>query len=246
MSSHYAETETLPQDLVKTARPPLERAAIRVVVAESSRDIRDFLTTTLAADARIELLAACSNCGELQTALETEPTDVLVTDIRMPPAEGDEGIRIARRLRQTHPQIGVVLLSQYAEPAYVLSVLESGSARAYLLKERLSEKSELIDAIETVARGGIVVDPEIVDSLIETRARVARSPLPRLSRGERELLALIVEGNDNATIARSLATPEPIVEARASAISQKLGLPRSDDISGRVQGALAYLAEEGG
>jgi DNA-binding NarL/FixJ family response regulator len=207
--------------------------------------IREFLAATLAAEETIELVAVCSDRGELEEALATEQADVLVTDVRIPPSQGDEGIRIARRLREKDPQIGVVLLSQYAEPACVLSLLESGSARAYLLTERLSERGELLDAIENVAAGGIVVDPEIVESLIEARERVARSPLPRLARGERELLALIAEGKGDAAIARSLAIADRSVATQVNAIFEKLDLHESDDAGRRTQNALAYLAEEG-
>jgi DNA-binding NarL/FixJ family response regulator len=245
MSSQHTETETSTRPPVKTARPPPRPAPIRVIVAESSRAIREFIAATLAAEEMVELVAACSDGGELDTALATEPMDVLVMDVRLPPSHGDEGIRIARRLQERDQQVGVVLLSQDAEPAYILSVLDSGAARAYLLTERLSEKGELVGAIESVAAGGIVVDPEIVESLIEARARVARSPLPRLERGERELLALIVEGKRDVAIASSLGIPERSVAVQVDAILEKLDLPRSDDASRRAQDALAYLAEEG-
>jgi DNA-binding NarL/FixJ family response regulator len=245
MSSQNPETETSRRPVMKTAQPPPELAPIRVVVAESSRAIRDFLAATLHAERTIELVATCSDGGELERALATVETDVLVMDVRMPPSPGDEGIRTARRLRQTAPEIGVVLLSQYAEPAYVLSLLESGSARAYLLTERLSEKGELLDAIENVAVGGIVVDHEIVESLIEARARVARSPLPRLDSHERELLTLIVEGKRDEAIASSLEIAERVVATQVRAIFEKLELPQSDDASRRAQDALAYLAQEG-
>jgi DNA-binding NarL/FixJ family response regulator len=228
MSSQNPNTETSPQ-----------AAPIRVVVAESSPAIREFLAATLAESDTIELVGACCDLAELELALATEQMDVLVTDVRMPPSQGDEGIRIARRLRENDRPIGVVLLSQYAEPAYVLSLLESGSARAYLLTEGL------FDAIEAVAGGGIVVDPRIVESLIEARARVARSPLPRLDRGERELLALIVEGKRDAVIASSLDLSERSVAARVGAVLEKLDLPRADDAGRRAQDVLAYLAEEG-
>ncbi|HEV2922432.1 MAG TPA: response regulator transcription factor [Solirubrobacteraceae bacterium] len=234
MSSQNQNTETSPQV-----------APIRVLVAESSRAIREFLAAMLAESDAIELVGACSDLAGLELALATEQMDVLVTDVRMPPSQGDEGIRIARRLRENDRPIGVVLLSQYAEPAYVLSLLESGSARAYLLTERLSEKDELVDAIEAVAAGGIVVDPRMVESLIEARARVARSPLPRLDRGERELLALIVEGKRDAVIASSLDLSERSVAARVGAVLQKLDLPWADDAGRRAQDVLAYLAEEG-
>jgi DNA-binding NarL/FixJ family response regulator len=245
MSTQNPKIETSRGPLVETAAPPPALAPIRVVVAESSSAIREFLAAALAATDAIETVAACSDLGELETALATEQTDVLVTDVRLAPSLADAGMRIARGLRDRDPRIGVVLFGQYAEPAYVLSLLESGPARAYLLTERLSEKGELLDAIETVAAGGIVVDPEIAESLIEARARVARSPLPRLDGDERKLLALIVEGKSDAAIASSLDVPESSVATRVGTIFQKLGVPPADHAGRRARDALAYLAEEG-
>jgi DNA-binding NarL/FixJ family response regulator len=245
MSSQNPHAETARPPVATLVLPPPERTPIRVIVAESSRAIREFIAATLAAAETIELVAACSDGAELETTLASQQTDVLVTDARMPPSQGDAGIRIARGLREKEPQMGVVLLSQYAEPAYVLALLESGSARAYLLTERLSEKGELVDAIENVAEDGIVIDPAIVDSLIGARARVARSPLPRLDPDERELLALIAEGKRDAALASSVGIPERSVAARVKAILEKLDLPESDDTTRRAHDVLAYLAEEG-
>jgi DNA-binding NarL/FixJ family response regulator len=241
MSSQEQNTETSRRPVATTDRP----SQIRVVIAESAPAIREYLAATLAAEEAIELVAACADGEQLEEALASERPDVLVTDVRIPPSQGDEGIRIARSLGERDPCMGVVLLSQYAEAAYVLSLLESGSARAYLLTERLSERGELIDAIETVADGGIVVDPEIVGSLIEARARVARSPLPRLDRGERQLLALVAAGRRDLAIARSLGTEERLVAVRIDALFEKLDLHCPRDASQRTQSALAYLAEEG-
>jgi DNA-binding NarL/FixJ family response regulator len=246
MSSQNPEAEMSRASAVATGPGPQEPGSIHVVVAESSRGIREFLAATLAGEEAIELVASCANDSELEAALLGELPDVLVADVRMPPSRGDVGLRIARRLRARDPRVGVILLGQYAEPAYILSLLEPGGARAYLLTERLSEKGELVEAIKTVAAGGVVVDRQIVDSLIEARARVARSPLPRLDRSERELLALIVEGKSDAAIASRLRTTEPTVATRVQAILDKLGLPQGGEESRRVQRALAYLAEEGG
>ncbi len=219
---------------------------IRVVVAENSRVIREYLVSALAGNANLEVTAVCSDGGELASAMATEHPDVVVTDIRIPPSRGDEGIRIASKLRVTNPEIGVVVLSQYAEPTYALALLESGSARAYLLKERIRGEHELIDAIEAVARGDTMVDREIVEALIEARARVARSPLPTLTREQRELLAMIAEGKSTAAIADSLMLPERTVEEHTKAIFSKLDLPETETASRRTQAALVFLAEEGG
>jgi DNA-binding NarL/FixJ family response regulator len=246
MSPQNPEAEMSRASAVTAGRRPQEPGSIHVIVAESARGIREFLAATLDHEETIELVASCADDSELEAALATALLDVLIADVRMPPSRGDVGLRIARRLRERDPRLGVILLGQYAEPAYILSLLESGGARAYLLTERLAEKGELVNAIKTVAAGGVVVDRQIVDSVIEARARVARSPLPRLDRGERELLALIVEGQGDAAIASGLRITEPSVATRVQAILGKLGLPRSGDGSRRAQQALAYLAEEGG
>ena len=225
------------------AGAPPER--IRVVVAEDSYVIREFLVSTLSAEPGIELVAVCSDGKELESTIAAEHPNVVVTDIRMPPSGGEEGIRVAARLRESDPEIGVVVLSQYAEPAYALALLESGSGRrAYLLKERIRGKGELIGAIEAVARGGSVIDPRIVDVLIAARTRMAQSPLAKLTPRERQLLAEIAEGKSNAAIAASLVLTKRAVEKHINSIFAKLDLTDAQDVSRRVQATLIYLAEE--
>ena len=219
---------------------------IRVVIAEDSYVIREFLTTTLSAAPEVELVAICSNGKELQTAIGAWDPDVVLTDIRMPPSRADEGTRIAAQLRETHPHIGVVVLSQYAEPAYALSLLEQGTGgRAYLLKERIRNKEELIDAIVAVHRGGSVIDPIIVDVLIASRARAAKSRLAQLTPRERELLAEIAAGKSNGAIADSLVLTKRAVEKHVNSIFAKLNLPETQDVSRRVKATLIFLSEEG-
>ncbi|HEY3728835.1 MAG TPA: response regulator transcription factor [Solirubrobacteraceae bacterium] len=221
------------------ARPP-----IRVIAADDSYVVREFLAATLESSPEVELLAICSNGKELEAAIETDPPDVLVTDIRMPPSGGEEGIQVAARLRQTDPDVGVVVLSQYAEPAYAVALLESGSGRrAYLLKERVRNRQQLIGAIEAVADGGSVIDPQIVDVLIAARARRASSPLAELTPRELELLAEIAAGKSNGAIAESLVLTKRAVEKHVNSIFSKLGLPEDQDVSRRVKAALIYLAE---
>ena len=218
---------------------------IRVVIAEDSYVIREVLTTTLSAAPQLELVAICTNGKELQTAIDTWDPDVVLTDIRMPPSRTDEGTRIAAKLRETHPNVGVVVLSQYAEPAYALSLLEHGSGgRAYLLKERIRNKDELIAAIETVFRGGSVIDPIIVDVLIASRARAAKSRLAQLTPRERELLAEIAAGKSNGAIAESLVLTKRAVEKHVNSIFAKLNLPETQDVSRRVKATLIFLSEE--
>ena len=220
-------------------------APLRVVIADDSYVIREFLTATLSAAPEIELVAVCTNGKELQRAIEIGDPQVVLTDIRMPPSGAEEGIRIASRLRETRPEIGVVVLSLYAEPAYALGVLEHGTGgRAYLLKERVRNKEELIGAIQAVARGGSMIDPMIVDVLIEARARAARSKLAQLTPRERELLAEIASGKSNGAIAESLVLTKRAVEKHVNSIFAKLDLPETQDVSRRVKATLIFLSEE--
>ena len=219
---------------------------IRVALAEDSYVIREFLTATLSAAPEIELVAVCTNGKELRTAIATWNPEVVLTDIRMPPSGADEGVRIASALRDTRPDVGVVVLSQYAEPAYALSLLQQGTGgRAYLLKERIRDKEQLIDAIKAVARGGSVIDPMIVDVLIEARSRAAKSQLSELTPRERELLAEIAAGKSNTAIAESLVLTKRAVEKHVNSIFSKLNLPETQDVSRRVKATLIYLSEEG-
>jgi DNA-binding NarL/FixJ family response regulator len=238
--------QTSPALRAADQREQTDPAPIRVVIAEDSYVIREFLTTTLAAAPAVELIAVCTNGKELQKAIDTWGPEVVLTDIRMPPSGAEEGVRIAARLRDTHPEVGVVVLSQYAEPAYAISLLEQGTAgRAYLLKERIRDKAELIGAIRTVAHGGSVIDPVIVDVLIEARSRAARSRLAELTPRERQLLAEIAAGKSNAAIAESLVLTKRAVEKHVNSIFSKLNLPETQDVSRRVKATLIFLSEEG-
>lgn len=220
-----------------------EERPIRVVIAEDAYLIREVLVTMLRAAPQVELVAVCSNGKELRTAIERWRPDVVVTDIRMPPSS-DEGIRIAAALHESAPHIGVVVLSQYAEPTYALALLEHGTGRrAYLLKERIRNRDDLIGAIEAVAEGGSVIDPSIVDVLIKARSRAANSPLAQLTPRQRELLAEIAAGKSNGAIAESLVLTKRAVEKHVNAIFAKLNLPETDDVSRRVKAALIFLSE---
>lgn len=229
------------KDLVrKDGRPP-----VRVVVAEDSYLVREFLTAVLSTAPEVELLGVCSDGEELMAAIAELRPDVVVTDIRMPPSATDEGIRIAARLHETDPEVGVVVLSQYAEPSYALALLDHGTGRrAYLLKERIHNREELIDAIEAVARGGSVIDPLIVDVLIKARLRAAHSQLSELTARERDVLAEIATGKSNGAIADTLVLSKRAVEKHVNSIFSKLGLSQSQDASRRVKAALLFLSEE--
>ena len=207
--------------------------------------IREFLAALLSQTTEIELAAVCATAPELEQAIETWHPDVVVTDIRMPPSEGNEGIRIAAALRETAPEVGVVVLSQYAETEYALELLEHGTGgRAYLLKERIRSKEQLLDAIAAVARGGSVIDPSIVDVLIQARARLENSRLSQLTPRERELLAEIATGKSNGAIAESLFLTKRAVEKHVNAIFAKLDLPETADVSRRVKATLIFLSEQ--
>jgi DNA-binding NarL/FixJ family response regulator len=228
-------------------RLSFEDVAIRVVFGEDSYILREGLQQVLAGAPEVEVVAACGDAASLQAEIEALRPDVVVTDIRMPPTDTDEGIRLAADLRETHPEIGVVVLSQYADPTYVLALLESGSdGRAYLLKERVADRRQLIGAIEAVANGQSVIDAKIVEVLVAAKARGERSPLAELTPRELEVLAAIAEGKSNAAISDMLVLTKRAVEKHINSIFLKLNLSHSqaaDDVSPRVKAALLFLAD---
>jgi DNA-binding NarL/FixJ family response regulator len=223
---------------------PEERAPIRVVLGDDSYLVREAVAHVLADESRVTLVAVCRDADSLLAAVDEERPDVVVTDIRMPPTEMDEGIQVARRLRDTHPRVGVVVLSQFADPAYGLALLEGGSdGRAYLLKERVHDRGELVSAIEAVARGSSVVDAKVVEGLIDARRGAADSRLGELTPRELEILGLIARGHSNQAIADELVLTKRAVEKQINAIFLKLNLSGARDVSHRVKAALLYLAE---
>ena len=218
--------------------------AIRVVVAEDSLIVRQGLEQLLAGSPSLDVVASHGDLNALLGAMEQDRPDVILTDIRMPPSNTDEGIRVADHLRQAYPSTGVVVLSQYAEPAYVLALLKRGSdRRGYLLKERIHDRRQLVSAIDTVARNGSVIDPKIVELLVEAKARVYQSPLSDLTPREREVLAEMAEGKSNAAIADSLILSKRAVEKHVNSIFMKLGLAASENVSKRVKATLMFLAD---
>ena len=219
---------------------------IRVVVAEDAFLVREAVTRLLSDTPDVEMVASVGDRATLMATVEAEQPDVVVTDIRMPPTDSDEGILVAAELRATHPQTGVVVLSQYAEPAYVLKLLENGSARrAYLLKERVHHRGQLADAVRAVHDGGSYIDPKVVELLARSRERAADSPLAVLTPRERETLAEIAQGKSNEAIAESLVLTKRAVEKHINAIFMKLNLASAPDVSSRVKAALLFLAESG-
>ena len=218
---------------------------VRVVLADDSYLAREAVGHVLERADDIEVVAVCTDRDSLVAAIDAELPDVVVTDIRMPPGEDAEGVRIASKLRETHPEIGVVVLSQYLEPRYALELLAGGSdRRAYLLKERVLDPSGLTTAIHATASGGSVIDPKVVDALVAARSRAEASPLSGLSVREREILAEIAQGKSNLAIAAALGLSKRAVEKHINAIFWKLGLADSADVSKRVKAALMFLSEE--
>jgi DNA-binding NarL/FixJ family response regulator len=206
--------------------------------------MREAVNQVVEHEGGVQVVAACEDGDALLAAVERERPDVVVTDVRMPPSGDDEGIRVAQKLRATHPEIGVVVLSQYAEPRYGLQLLAGGAeGRAYLLKDRVHDGNELHAAIEVVARGGSMIDPAILRLLLESEERRHDSPLVALTPREREVLAAMASGKSNAAIAEELVLTKRAVEKHVGAIFLKLGLPDEDQVSRRVAAVLLYLAD---
>ena len=217
---------------------------LRVALADDSFLLREALVHVLDAADGIEVVATCGDRDTLYAAVESERPDVVVTDIRMPPDSRDEGLQVADRLRDTHPDIGVVVLSQYAEPSYGLQLLDRGSdGRAYLLKDRIRYRGQLVSAIETVARGGSMIDAKVIDALITARTMAENSPLTELTPRELEILSFVARGHSNQAIADELVLTKRAVEKHINAIFLKLSLQDALDVSRRVKAALIYLSE---
>ncbi len=217
--------------------------AIRVVLAEDNVLLRDGMSRLVRGHDDLELAGACGDLPSLLALIDQEKPDVVVTDIRMPPTGTDEGIQAASHLRTEHPSIGVVVLSQYANPAYALSLLAEGSeGRAYLLKERVADVEDLLGAIREVAQGGSVIDPKVVDALVAATSPRSRSDLDRLTPREGEILGEMAQGKSNAAIAATLVLSERAVEKHTNSIFSKLGLSEERDVNRRVKAVLLYLA----
>jgi DNA-binding NarL/FixJ family response regulator len=219
---------------------------IRLVLAEDHYLVREGIRRLLETQPDIEVVAACGDLDALLQAVETERPDVVVTDIRMPPGGVDEGIQAARVLRETRPELGVVVLSTYSQPSYALALLESGTAgRAYLLKDRVEDIEQLAAAIRAVAAGGSVIDPKVVEALVAQKARDEASPLAQLTPRESDVLREMAEGKNNAGIAQALVLTERSVEKVIHSIFLKLGLAWEPAVHKRVKAVILYLAESG-
>lgn len=219
---------------------------LRIVLAEDNLLVREGLVSLLSTCADLELVATCESLPALLDAVEEHGPDVVLTDIRMPPDHSDEGVRAAELLRESHPDMGVVVISQFAEPEYVIAVLGEGSrGRGYVVKDRVDDLDHLLGAIRAVAGGGSFIDDTVVDILIQARSRMIDSPLQTLSPRELDVLAEIAAGRSNIAVAESLHVSRHAVEKHTNAIFAKLGLTEDDEINRRVKAVLLFLAGQG-
>ena len=218
--------------------------AIRVVLGEDSFLVREGIASVLRDLDDVELVDTAEDLNELRASVERTKPDVVVTDIRMPPSNTDEGIQFADELRSSHPDVGVVILSQHAEPRYAIALLSAGSGRrAYLLKDRLTDEAELDLALHNVAAGLSLIDPRVVEKLVTSREKWD-SELGTLTPREFEILGLIAQGRSNSWIASRLTITKRAVERHINAIFLKLDLGEPEDVNRRVQAALLYLSGE--
>ena len=217
---------------------------IRVVFAEDNYLVREGTAALLATSDEIELVGTATTRDELLEAVERHAPDAVLTDIRMPPTGTNEGIEAAKKIRAEHPAIGVVVLSQFAEEEYAYDLLKDGAAGlGYLLKERVADVDELVRALTEVSRGGSVLDPKVVEQLVAAKDRMGHSPLASLTDREREVLAHMAQGENNAAIAKSLFLTERAVEKHINSLFHKLDLTEEPDVHRRVMAVLAFLRE---
>jgi DNA-binding NarL/FixJ family response regulator len=219
---------------------------IRVVFAEDNYLVREGTAALLATSDQVELVGTATTRDELLAAVEEHAPDAVLTDIRMPPTGTNEGIEAAKTIRAAHPEIGVVVLSQFVEEHYAFDLLKDGAAGlGYLLKERVADVEELVRALGEVSRGGSVLDPKVVEALVSAKDRMAHSPLAQLTDREREVLSHMAQGENNAAIAASLFLTERAVEKHINSLFHKLGLTEEPDVHRRVMAVLAFLRETG-
>jgi DNA-binding NarL/FixJ family response regulator len=218
---------------------------IRVVFAEDNYLVREGTAALLATSDDVELVGTATTKDELLAAVEEHRPDAVLTDIRMPPTGTNEGIDAAKQIRGTHPEIGVVVLSQFAEEDYAYDLLKDGAGGlGYLLKERVADVAELVRALGEVSRGGSVLDPKVVEALVSAKERMAHSPLGQLTDREREVLGEMAQGRNNAAIAKSLFLTERAVEKHINSLFHKLDLTEEPDVHRRVMAVLAFLREQ--
>jgi DNA-binding NarL/FixJ family response regulator len=219
------------------------RRQLKVVAADDSFLMREALQRMLSGSPTLRLAAMCADGDELLAAVTQHEPDVVLTDMRMPPSGDQEGLRVAAELRASRPDIGVVILTQHDEPRFGRALIQDGAGgRAYLLKDRVHSRREVLSAIELVAHGGSVIDPHIVEGMLAAPGSIAAgSALASLTPREHDVLALMAEGRSNAAIATELVLTRHAVEKYVSAIFEKLGLDDEQVTSRRVVAVLRYL-----
>ena len=219
---------------------------MRVVFAEDNYLVREGTGALLETVDGVELVASVEDAERLLAAVVEYAPDVVLTDIRMPPTNTDEGIRAAKQIRAEHPEIGVVVLSQFVEEAYAYDLLKDGAEKlGYILKERIADLDELVRALEAVNEGGSFLDPKVVEALVARKSASDNSPLIELTDREREVLSQMATGKNNAAIAASLFLSERAVEKHINSLFHKLRLSDEPLVHRRVMAVLAFLREEG-
>ncbi|MGB0114774.1 MAG: response regulator transcription factor [Ilumatobacteraceae bacterium] len=218
-------------------------SSISIVLAEDNLLVREGLVSLISTVPDLQVVGSCASLPELMEAVERHDPDLVITDIRMPPDHQDEGIVAARRLRDTHPTTGVVVLSQFVDPAYALALLDGGTnARGYVLKDHVDDVGLLADAIRTVHGGGSFIDDVVVDALVRSRTRMVDNPLEVLSVRELDVLSEMATGATNSVIAGRLHIGENAVEKHSNSIFSKLGLSEDAEVNRRVKAVLVFLA----
>jgi DNA-binding NarL/FixJ family response regulator len=217
---------------------------IRVVFAEDNYLVREGTAALLQTSGTVDLVGTAASFDELLAQVEETGPEAVLTDIRMPPTNTTEGIDAAKRIRHEHPNVGVVVLSQYAEEEYAYELLKDGAAGlGYLLKERVSDLDEVVRALNEVSKGGSVLDPKVVEALVSAKEKMAHSPLASVTDREREVLEQMAQGKNNASIAKVLFLTERAVEKHINSLFHKLGLTEEPDVHRRVMAVLAFLRE---
>ena len=211
---------------------------LRVVLADDDVLLREGLASLLEGSG-IDVVGRAADATELLAAVRTMVPDLAIVDIRMPPTRTTEGLEAARVIRQRHPEVAILVLSAHAEVDHAMELLATGRSVGYLLKSRVMDVEEFIDALDRVAKGGSVVDPALVQELIQAQRR--NDPLAGLSPREREVLALMAKGRSNAGIGRRLWVSEGTVEKHVRSILSKLNLPEAEDDHRRVLAVVTYL-----
>jgi DNA-binding NarL/FixJ family response regulator len=218
----------------------------RVAVADDSYLMREALRTVLESGPEVDVVGLCEDGDELIELVRQARPDVVVTDLRMPPSGDDEGLRVSRILREAHPEIGVIVLSQYTDPGYGIELMADGpEGRAYLLKDRVHRRSELLAAVQVVMGGGSLIDPTMIRLLLPMEDDRREHPLTALTPRERDVLGAMASGKSNSAIAEELVLTKRAVEKHVGSIFAKLGLPDEHEVSRRVSAVLLYLGEQG-